>query len=192
MIFAVGNDYRIRAALADAQSFDVHALIANAHAAEAKDAARRIVVNRFRPFAFRLVRFPRRPALVRAVGEDHILQFAFAALVAYRAIQRIIANRNSSIPYALRGTWVCRCARSFPGVATSVARGLQLGRLFDFPRHMRQAACKESQGNSKMTGLRCPCGARPSITSVPGGTVTSRSSIFSVMSFESAILSRFL
>ncbi len=29
-----------------------------------------------------------------------------------------------------------------------------------------------------------------SITSVPGGTVTSRSSIFSVMSFESAILSR--
>src|SRR6266550_6119417 len=57
VIAAVGDNHAIRAAHADAQSLDVHALVANANAAEAQNAPRSIVVNDLRPFFFGAMNF---------------------------------------------------------------------------------------------------------------------------------------
>src|ERR1700719_605962 len=57
MIFAVGNDDTVRAAHAHAERLNVHALIAHAHAAEAENAARRVIVNELRPLLFGPVNF---------------------------------------------------------------------------------------------------------------------------------------
>src|SRR5882762_7563187 len=44
MIFAIGDDYTVGAAHAHAERLHVHAFVANAHAAEAKNAARSVVI----------------------------------------------------------------------------------------------------------------------------------------------------
>src|SRR5579862_5254781 len=77
MVFAIWNDDGIYAALADAERFHAHAFIANTDAAEAQNAARRVVINRLGPFFFRsVIFFFDEAALVRAVTENHVLQFA--------------------------------------------------------------------------------------------------------------------
>src|SRR5260370_24511193 len=43
--FAVGNNHAVSAAHADAERFDVHTFITNAHASEAQNEARSIVIN---------------------------------------------------------------------------------------------------------------------------------------------------
>src|SRR5882762_3257262 len=87
VVLPIGDDHRLRAALADAERLHVHSLIANADATETQDAAWRVVVDRLGPFLFRLVAFfLGEPALIRAVGKYHVLQFALATLVAYRAV----------------------------------------------------------------------------------------------------------
>ena len=81
----------MNAARADAERFHVHAFIADAHATEAHDAARRIVINQRRPFFFGIVQlFFSEAAVVEAVAERHVLQFALAALVADGTIERMI------------------------------------------------------------------------------------------------------
>src|SRR4029077_11885029 len=57
MIFAVGDDHAVRAAHSHAEGFDVHAFVANAHAAEAQNAARGVVVDQLRPFLFGAMNF---------------------------------------------------------------------------------------------------------------------------------------
>src|SRR6266478_9457953 len=42
VVFPIGDDHRLRAALADAERLHVHSLIANADATETQDAARRV------------------------------------------------------------------------------------------------------------------------------------------------------
>src|ERR1700735_5783704 len=84
----VGDDDGVHAASADAQSLYIHAFIAYAHAAEAHDAARRIVIDQRRPFFFGVMQFFfGETAVVQTVAESHVLQFALAALVAHRAIE---------------------------------------------------------------------------------------------------------
>src|SRR5271165_2519753 len=83
MVLAVRDDDRLRAASAHTERLDVHAFVAHAHAAETQNAARRIVINRFGPLLLGLMALLFvEAALVRAIGENHVLQFALAALVA--------------------------------------------------------------------------------------------------------------
>src|SRR2546427_12617709 len=75
VILPVGNNHRICAALAHAQGFDVHALVAHAHAAETENAARRVVIDQLRPlFLGPGFFFLDEAALVGAVGEAHSLR----------------------------------------------------------------------------------------------------------------------
>ena len=91
VIAAVGDNHAIRTAHADAQGLDVHALIANANTAEAQNAPRSIVVNDLRPFFFWAMNFFFDEAAgVRAISKDHVLQFALAAFVANRAVERVV------------------------------------------------------------------------------------------------------
>src|ERR1019366_8122017 len=55
VVFAIRDDHRLRATLADAERLDVPAFIADAHAAETQDASRGVVIDRFGPFPFRLM-----------------------------------------------------------------------------------------------------------------------------------------
>src|SRR6267143_2896471 len=95
VILPVRNNYRICAALAHAQGFDVHPLVAHAHAAETENAARRVVIDQLRPlFLWPVFFFLDEAALVGAVAEDHVLQFALAALVAHWAIERVVGEQK--------------------------------------------------------------------------------------------------
>ena len=95
VIFAVGNDHAVRAAHPHAQGLHVHAFIAHPHAAETKNAPRSIVINELRPLFLRPVNlFLHKAAGIRAVAEHHVLQLALAALVAHRAIQRMIRQQK--------------------------------------------------------------------------------------------------
>src|ERR1035441_6213864 len=81
----VGSDLRKHAAVDHAQRAHSQPFTANAHAAEAQDAARRVEVHHRRKLLFRRVHLGFRvPAFARAVAEGHVLQFALAALVAHR------------------------------------------------------------------------------------------------------------
>src|SRR4029077_17284934 len=93
VILTVRNNRGLGAALADAKGLDIHSLVADAHAAETQYAARRIVVNGLGPFLLGLMAlFLVEAALVRAISKNHILQFAFPALIAHRAIERMIGE----------------------------------------------------------------------------------------------------
>src|SRR5262249_9168277 len=95
MIFAVGDDDAVRAAHTHAKRFYVHAFVANAHATEAENAARCVVINKVRPLFFGTVNlFFDEAARVRAVAEHHVLQFAFAALVAHRAVEGVVGQQK--------------------------------------------------------------------------------------------------
>src|SRR5262249_10455225 len=73
MAVAIRNDHRIGSALAYAESLDVHAFVAHAHASEAKDAARRVVIDDVGPFHLGHVQFFfHKTAAVRAVAEGHV------------------------------------------------------------------------------------------------------------------------
>ena len=136
MIAAIRNDHAVRAAHPHAQRFHVHAFIAYAHAPEAQDAARCVVINQFRPFFLRPVNlFFHEAAGIRTVAEDHVLQFALAAFVAHRAIQRVVGQQKfqhvlARLPHLLG---VRSNDHAFGGHQR--ARGLQLRGLF----HLHQA-----------------------------------------------------
>ena len=91
----VRQNHGIHAARTNAQRLHVHAFIANAHAAEAQNAPRRIVINQRRPFFFRVMQFFFiEAAVVQPVAKSHVLQFALAALVANRTIERMIRKQE--------------------------------------------------------------------------------------------------
>ncbi len=160
--FFIRQDYGMHAAGADAESFHVHALIADAYAAEAENAARRVIKNERRPLFFRVVElFFGEAAVVEAVAKRHVLQFAFAALVADGAIERMIREQKLEHVLArfvnLRGVGLHHHA--FDGDES--AGGLKLRALFQ----LRRGTCgrrpgAQAQGNSRTRGLRCP-GAWP-------------------------------
>src|SRR5689334_24496662 len=95
MIFAVGDDDGVRAAHADAERLDIHTFIAYTDAAETENAAGRVVVDKFRPFFFRAVNFFFDEAAgIRAIAENHVLQFALAAFVANGAVEGVIGKQK--------------------------------------------------------------------------------------------------
>ncbi len=133
MIFTIGNDDAICAAHSDAERLHVHAFIADAHAAEAENAARSVVINKLRPLFFGAVNFFFDEAAgVRAVAEDHVLQLAFAAFIADRAIERVIGQQEfqhvlARVPHLLG---VGAHNHAFGG--DDGACRLQLRKFFDF------------------------------------------------------------
>src|SRR5260370_42223720 len=91
VIAFIGNDDGVRPAHAHAEGLHIHTFVAHANASIAKDAAWRVVINQVRPFLFRPVNFFFREAAgIGAIAKYHVLQFALAAFVAYRAIERVI------------------------------------------------------------------------------------------------------
>ena len=95
VIAHVRSDLGDHAAIDHAQRADAHAFIADAHAAEAENAARRIEKHHRGKLLLRRVDLLFRvAAFARAVAEDHVLQFALAALIANRAIQRMIRQQE--------------------------------------------------------------------------------------------------
>ena len=86
-------------------------------------------------------------AVVRAVAEDHVLQFAFAALVAHRAIQRMIGEQKFEHGLA-RFVHLRRVGAHHHavGIATSVHAVCSFGAFSTSTRHMRQAACSDRPG----------------------------------------------
>src|SRR5580704_6497218 len=95
MVFLIGRDHGTDAAVLDAERPNVHAFAADAHAAIAQNAARAVEIHYGRPLLFFFVvlglhefRFG------GAVGESHVLQFTFAAGIAYGAIQRMVAQQH--------------------------------------------------------------------------------------------------
>ncbi len=83
-------------------------------------------------------------AFARAVAEDHVLQFALAALVADRAIERMIGEQEFEHVLArlvhLRRS---RCAPPCLRPPTSVHAVCSFGIFSTSTRHMRQAACSD-------------------------------------------------
>ena len=91
----VRRDFRMSAAIDDAQRTHTHALIADANAAVAQDAARGIEKDYWRPLLLVDMQLLfHEAAFARAVAEHHVLQLAFAALIAHRAIQRMIREQE--------------------------------------------------------------------------------------------------
>ena len=95
MIFFIGSDDRAHAAVLHSERPDVHALAAHPHAAIAKNAARPVEVHHRRPLLLFLVVLGLHVLRFRgAVGKCHVLQFALAAGIAHRTIQRMIAQQQ--------------------------------------------------------------------------------------------------
>src|SRR6266853_5376935 len=95
MIFLIGRNDRTDAAILHAQRPNVHALAADAHAAVAQNAARAIEINYWRPLLLFLVVFRfHELRFGGAVRECHVLQFAFAARIADRAIERMVPQQQ--------------------------------------------------------------------------------------------------
>src|SRR5258708_144272 len=95
MIFSIGRDDGTHSAVLHAQGPNVHTLATHAHTAVAQNTARTIEEYDGRPLLFILMvlrlhelRFS------SAVGESHVLQFALAARIAHRAIQRSISAKQ--------------------------------------------------------------------------------------------------
>ena len=104
LIVAIGNDDGADAAVLHAQRPHIHAFAAYADAAVAKDAARAVVEDSGRPLllvAMMLGLFVK--ALAGAVLEGHVLQFALAAGVADRAVERVIAKQQLDGGFARLG-----------------------------------------------------------------------------------------
>ena len=95
VIALIGSDLTHDAAIHDAERVDAHAFIADTNAAVAKNAPGRIEEHDRRKLLFIHVMLHfGEPALAGAVREHHVLQFALAALIADRAIERVIRQQQ--------------------------------------------------------------------------------------------------
>ena len=95
MILPVRSNDRGDAPVLNAQSPDVHRLTAHPHAAIAKDASWAVEKHDRRPLLFVFVILGLdKLRLGGAVGECHVLQFALAAGITYRTIQRMISQQH--------------------------------------------------------------------------------------------------
>src|ERR1700683_4704232 len=87
----VGQNHRMHATRAHAERLHIHTFVADTHATEAEDAARSVVKHERRPLLFGIVKvFLGEATVIETVAESHVLQFALATLVAYRAIKRVV------------------------------------------------------------------------------------------------------
>ena len=146
VIAFVGRDLRNHAAIDHAQRAHAHAFVADAHAAEAENAARLIEEHHRRPLLLVHVDLDfGEAAFARAVAEDHVLQFALAALVADRAIERMVGEQEFQRGFARLATTCGVSVRTtMPSATGSVQAVISLGIFSTSTRHMRQAACSVS------------------------------------------------
>src|SRR5690348_16176282 len=139
VVGAVGDDDAVRAAHANAEGFDVHAFVADAHATEAENATRSVVIDEFRPLFFGAMNFFFDEAAgIRAVAENHVLELAFAALVAHRAVERVIGEQKLEHVLARLTNLFGVGANDHAFGRDEGAGGLQLWSLLDF--HKAHAA----------------------------------------------------
>ena len=95
MVFLIRSDDRTDAAILHAKRPDVHPFTTNPHAAITKDATRAVEINHRRPLLLFLVVFGLHEfRFGGAVRKCHVLQFAFAAGIANRTIQRMVAEQQ--------------------------------------------------------------------------------------------------
>ena len=95
LVVPVRNNFRMRPAESDAQRIDVHRFVADPHAAITENAARGVEVDQRRELFLRNVDFFHgEAALGSSVTEDHVLELAFAALVADRAVERVVDEQK--------------------------------------------------------------------------------------------------
>ena len=120
------------AAILDAESEDVHAFAAHAHAAVAEDAARTVEVDNWGPLLlFAVVLRLRVEAVGCAVLEGHVLQLALAASVADGAVERVIAEEHLQSGFAGLGNLRSLGRDDHAFGDRCGARGLELRHLFD-------------------------------------------------------------
>src|SRR6185437_13606864 len=95
MVGIVWNDLRMHAAIPNAERIDTQAFVADPNAAIAQDAAGRVVVNHRRPLLLILMNLDLDKAAFRgAIAEGHVLQFAFAAFIANRTVERVVRKQK--------------------------------------------------------------------------------------------------
>ncbi len=126
-------------AVLNAQRPDIHAFAANPNAAVAQDAARAVEVHHRRPLLLvAVVLHVHELRFGRAVLEGHVLQFALAAGVAHRAVQRMVGEQQLEHRLARLLDLVALGSDHHAFGDRRGARGLQLGHLLDF--HQAHAA----------------------------------------------------
>ena len=129
----IGRDHRTDAAILHPQRRYIHGHATHSHTAVAENAARPVEKHHRRPLLlffviFRLDEF----RFVRTVGERHVLQFTFAARIAHRTIQRMVAQQklDHGLP---RLVDFLRVGRDHHAVRDHRrTRGLQLGHFLHF------------------------------------------------------------
>src|SRR5690348_1005118 len=95
MIAAIGNDFRGNTAIAHAESTHAKPFAADPHAPVAENAARGVIKNDGRPLLLIDMNFLfTETALPRPVAKNHVLQFAFTALIANRTIERMVGQQK--------------------------------------------------------------------------------------------------
>ncbi len=145
MIALVRRDLGNHAAVDHAQRAHAHAFVADAHAAIAQDAARIIEEHHRRPlFLVHVDLQLGEPALARAVAEGHVLQFALAAFIAHRAIERMVGQQEFEHAFARRYHRRRFGAHHHAFGHRQRAADISLGVFSTSTRHMRQAACSVS------------------------------------------------
>ncbi len=132
VVLHVRHDRRTRAAILNAECPNIHPLAANAHTAITQNAAGAIKVHDRGPLLLITMRLEVNVFRFScAVGECHVLQFAFAAGIAHRAIQRMIPKQHFDHALArLTDLFAVRGNNHAFGDARR-AGGLQLRHLFD-------------------------------------------------------------
>src|SRR6266404_2408393 len=95
VVFFIRHNGRDHATVLNAERGNVHAFAAHADAAIAKNAPRTVEVNHRRPLLLIAMRLDVNVLrLGGPVGKRHVLQFALAAGVTYRTIQRMVPQQH--------------------------------------------------------------------------------------------------
>src|SRR5208337_1721581 len=133
MVILIRRDDGTDTAILHAQSPNIHALAAHAHAPITKDAARSVEVDHRGPLLLFLVVLGLGEfGFECAVGECHVLQFAFAAGIAHRAVKRMVAEQQLKHRLAGLAYFVAVSRDDHPLGDPGGAGGLELGHLLDF------------------------------------------------------------
>ena len=133
VIAHVGDDFGVDATIGDAKRAHTHAFVAGANAAVTEDATGGIVKHDGRPLALGLVILDFGEArFAGTVAEDHVLEFALAALVANGAIEGVVGEEELKGALAGFGELFGFAADDHAFHHRKGAGGLELGHLFDF------------------------------------------------------------
>src|ERR1019366_6213569 len=133
MILLVGRNNRAGTAVLNPPRPDIHAFAANPNAAIAQDATRTVEVHHRRPLLLvAMVLHVHELRFGRTVFEGHVLQFAFAAGIAHRAVERMVGEQQLEHGLARLLDLVALGGDHHALSDRRGARGLQLGHPLDF------------------------------------------------------------